>query len=300
VNPKSKKVIALVLLAGLPIGINGYVFVQSLQPGNEWLYSGPGVAWASDFSAFYDAAWALIHNPSSVYGTHNYPVNDSQDFRYPPWFLFFVLPFVFLPFPTAQASFELLQFLLLPLIALLVIKIIDPRNRLEFFLLAVVLLLTLLEPFVGTTFSFTMGAFQAQYSQGQSKVLELFLIMASLYLAKKGSWAAPVLLLLSAFDPRFSLMALPLFLYFFVKSKSYVNLVYGVVLSIVILLPFPFYYHLAGQFLHETQYKLLTFYAYEWVLFYPILALTLAVFLVELNKKLGTGRLLRTSRDKGG
>ena len=276
--------LVLIILCVFLFAINGYIFLQAIE--HAWLYYTPSLNYASVFSSYYDSAWALIHNPSNVYGHHNFPVAHSQDFRYPPWFLLFVLPFLSLPFPLAQDSFELLQFLLLPLIALLVFKIIRPSNKMEFLLTAIVLFFTLLEPLIGTTFSIGVGSpYFQQYTEGQSKVLELFFILAALYLAKKGSILAPILLVLGAFDPRFTVMALPLFLYFFIKSRSFSKLVFGTFFSVLIAVPFAYYNGVLGQFLRFHQYAILTFYTYEWVLFYPILALSLAILLKEVNEK---------------
>jgi hypothetical protein len=56
------------------------------------------------------------------------------------------------------------------------------------------------------------AAYYWQWAEGQSKVLETFLLLLSFYLGKAGRPAASgVFLALGAFDPRFALVSLPLF-----------------------------------------------------------------------------------------
>jgi len=58
-----------------------------------------------------------------------------------------------------------------------------------------------------------------QWAEGQAKVLLTFLLIASFYLGFKGRTAlSGVAFGLGAFDPRFSVLALPLFL-FYNKNK---------------------------------------------------------------------------------
>ena len=172
---------------------------------------------ARDFSAFYVGAWRLFNDPSQVYFHGN--LNDGgpqiyprpEQYKYLPSFLFIVTPLIFESYNQAIISFDIIQLLLLPFIALLIYKLVIPKGVL-FTLLAG--LPALLLPSPGPHWGFS-AAFYWQWSEGQSKVLETFLLLLSLYFAlRKRPKLSGVLLGVSFFDPRFSLVALPLFLTF--------------------------------------------------------------------------------------
>ena len=148
-------------------------------------------------------------------------------------------------------------------------------------------MMTLWEPFVGTQFeSYQGAAYFYQWSQGQSKVLELTLILAAIYFAKNKSVLAAPLLILSAFDPRFTLLALPVFLYFTIKNHVFKRTVLvGLIASVWIVIAFTVYYGVLDKFINYHQYGLFTFYAYEWIPFYSIVTLTLGVVLVEFWRR---------------
>ncbi len=140
---------------------------------------------AKDFSAFYVGAWRLFSDPSQVYfhgnlndgGSQIYP--QPEQFKYLPSFLFIVAPLIFETYNQTIVTFDIIQFLLLPLVALLIYKLVIPKGLLLTFLAGLPALL-LLSPGILWGFS---AAFYWQWSEGQSKVLETFLLLLSLYLA---------------------------------------------------------------------------------------------------------------------
>jgi hypothetical protein len=169
---------------------------------------------AKDFSAFYTAAWRLIHDPGQVY-TSGY-VNDGEyhvlpqpeSYKYLPSFLLMVLPFTALPYQQALTAFDVFQFLLLPLVALLVYELTKEKGVA---VAAIVAIIALLLPSPSPHWSLS-AAYYWQWAEGQSKVLETFLLLLGLYLGKtKRPLLSGVAFGLCAFDPRFALVALPLF-----------------------------------------------------------------------------------------
>jgi len=200
------------------ISLNLFSFLQAYPHISE-LNSGccATTPLARDFSAFYVGAWRLFNNPSQVYFHGN--LNDGgpqiyprpEQYKYLPSFLFIVTPLIFESYNQAIMSFDIIQFLLLPFIALLIYKLVIPKGVLFTLLVGFPALLL---PSPGPHWGFS-AAFYWEWSEGQSKVLETFLLLVSLYLAySKKPRLSGVLLGISFFDPRFSLAALPLFLTF--------------------------------------------------------------------------------------
>ena len=175
----------------------------------------PGADLAKDFSAYYTAAWALLHSPSQVY-SRGVSGNGAPDispaavqFKYLPSFLLIVSPLTALPYGEALLAFDYLQFLLLPAIAALVYYLARERGLLATSAVAVaVLLLPLAIPAPQWTLS---ASYYWQWAEGQAKVLETFLLLLAFAFAKRGvPRAAGITLGLAFFDPRFALLGLPL------------------------------------------------------------------------------------------
>lgn len=72
--------------------LNVGIFVSSIYG----MYH-PSLNFAADFSAYYQVAYRLIHNPSQIYnwGTlaGDYPIVNSMGYKYMPSFLILILPF---------------------------------------------------------------------------------------------------------------------------------------------------------------------------------------------------------------
>jgi hypothetical protein len=179
---------------------------------------------AKDFSAYYTAAWRLIHDPAQIY-FHGF-VNDGEfpiapqpeGYKYLPSFLLMVSPLLALPYGDALLAFDAFQFLLLPLIALLIYELLKDRGLVVSVAVAVgVLLLPL--PLPTPQWSISVSYYW-QWAEGQSKVLETFLLLSSLCLAKYGRpRLAGVAYALASFDPRFALLAIPLFAAYSTKFR---------------------------------------------------------------------------------
>jgi hypothetical protein len=188
---------------------------------------------AKDFSAFYVGAWRLLFDPHNVYTPG--AVSDGgpsisprpESYKYLPSFLLMIMPLLVLGYQQALTAFDVLQFLLLLPIAWLVYRLVGEKGLIVTALVAVVVLL---QPSPVPHWSLS-ATYYWQWAEGQSKVLETFFILLSFYLGKAGR---PVLsgaiLALSTFDPRFTLVALPLFVMYNRASLRSAFSVLGLVL----------------------------------------------------------------------
>lgn len=296
--------ILLLAIAAIAILLNLITFLAA-YPSSLITVGGK----ARDFSAYYIGAWRLIHNPQNVYYHGNvtnslpgdYPIYPQPTaFKYLPFFLLFMLPLLSLSYQAALTFFNVLQFLLLPLMGWLVYKALSWRKKNKI-IVAVVLIIALIEPFTFPLSAFRFYRFHEireflrsgslvvlgdgisnpyywQWVDGESKVLQTFLIMFSVYLATRKSWFSGVIFSLSSFDPRFTLLALPIVLMYNFYSKNVKKFTISSILTILISnLPLMLYAGIGQQFLTRAfASEPLVFYAYEWIPFYTILALTFA------------------------
>ncbi len=168
---------------------------------------------AKDFSAFYTAAWRFVHDPGQIY-TPGF-VNDGEyhvlpqpeSYKYLPSFLLMMLPFLSLPYQQALTAFDILQFLLLPLVAYFVYELTKEKG---IAVAVVIAIIALLLPSPGPHSNLSVAYFW-QWAEGQSKVLETFLLLLSFYLGKGGRpVVSGAVFALTAFDPRFTLLSVPL------------------------------------------------------------------------------------------
>jgi hypothetical protein len=170
-----------------------------------------------DFSVYYIAAWRMLHNPSQIFTTGT--LKDGEPpiypyltpYKYLPSFLLLISPLTFLSYYQAFWVFDTIQFALLPLIALLLYKLLENKNPLLAFLILVAVLM-LPYPMIGRGLSVS---YFMQWAEGQAKVLLTFLLLFSFYLGYRGKPAlSGIAFALGAFDVRFTILALPLFLFY--------------------------------------------------------------------------------------
>lgn len=217
---------AFALVAGVLIALNFAVLVAA-YPSIPTVNSGccdPGHLLAKDFSAYYIGAWRLLHDPAQVY-THGllgdgeyWVLPQPQSYKYLPSFLLFVAPLVALPYLSALTAFDILQFLLLPAMAFLVYELTKGKSTLATLAVSVAALLLPL-PLPGPNWSLSLSYYW-QWAEGQSKVLATFLLLFALYLGKRGHPKLSGLVFgVAAFDPRFALLAAPIFLVSSSKPK---------------------------------------------------------------------------------
>ena len=169
---------------------------------------------AKDFSAYYMGAWRLWHNPSHIYsyGTlkDGEPVirPHPEGYKYLPNFLLITSPFLTLNYHTALVAFDLVQLLLLPAMAYIIYKLLEGKHpAIPMAVMIVALLLPLPYPNWGFSLSYYW-----QWGEGQAKVFDIFLLLLSFYLGKQGKpIQSGIALAFGFFDPRFGLVALPLY-----------------------------------------------------------------------------------------
>lgn len=169
---------------------------------------------AKDFSAFYIGAWRLFHNPGQIY-THAllsdgepaiYP--QPEQYKYLTSFLLLISPLLLLQYSQALDFFDIIQFLLLPLIGIMIYSLTKQKG---WAITIIAESLVLLLPSAAPGWGFSVGYFW-QWKEGQSKVLETFLLTASFYLGMRGRpIGSGIMLGLAFFDPRFALVSMPLF-----------------------------------------------------------------------------------------
>jgi len=215
VSLKSKKQFFIVVVI-IIIALNLYTLSFAYPIMNRPLNLG-GADLPRDFSVYYIAAWRMFHNPSQIFTTGPLPDGEPAiypsltPYKYLPSFLILISPLVNLSYYQAFWVFDAFQFILLPLIALLLYKLLENKNpAIAFLILIAVLLLPYPMPGRGLSVSYFMS-----WAEGQAKIFLTFLLLSSFYLGYKGkAILSGAFFALGAFDPRFAVLALPLFLYY--------------------------------------------------------------------------------------
>jgi hypothetical protein len=207
------------LCSAVLIALNFLVFLQA-YPETSRVDAGccaaTGSLLAKDFSAFYTGVWRLYHDPAATYfngyvADGEYRVAPGPEpFKYLPSFLIIASPFALLPYQSALTAFDAFQFLLLPFMAAMVYRTAGGlRLRAKVSLAVLVLLLPV--PLHAGTWTLSVSYYW-QWAEGQAKVLDSFLLLLMGYAGRSGrprvSGAA---LGMAFFDPRFALLAMPLF-----------------------------------------------------------------------------------------
>jgi hypothetical protein len=198
------------------IALNLYTFIVAYP---ETYTPSPGIntagsILAKDFSAYYVGAWRLWNNPSRVYtfgalgggepATPPYP----EAFKYLPSFLLVISPLLSLNYQQALFAFDIAQFLFLPAMAYLLYKLLANKHLAVTFVVTTIVLLL---PFPTQNWGFSVSYYW-QWGEGQAKVLSTFLLLLSVYFGSRGRpYLSGAALAFGFFDPRFGLVALPLF-----------------------------------------------------------------------------------------
>jgi len=204
---------------------------------------------AKDFSAFYTAVWRLFHDPAQIY-THGfvpdgeyYVLPQPESFKYLPSFLVMVSPVALLPYQSALIAFDAFQFLLLPLMALMIYRITGARSLRTRIILAVVVLLLPIPLYFGEWS--VSASYYWQWAEGQPKVLDAFLLVLMTYLGRIGKpRLSGIAFGLALFDPRFGLLALPVFVAYNIvalRSSSFYAL------GTILVTNLPLFYPGVGQ-----------------------------------------------------
>jgi hypothetical protein len=241
-RPRLTKIVFIVGIAVLII-LNLYTFIVA-YPETYTLNAGinaSGTILAKDFSAYYMGAWRMWNNPAHVYTfgalKDGEPIilPHPEAYKYLPSFLLVVSPFLSLNYQQALLAFDIVQFMLLPLMAYLLYKILANKPlAVTFAVMIVALLLPFPSPQGGLSLSYYW-----QWGEGQAKVFLTFLLLLSFYLGTKGkSYLSGIAFAFGFFDPRFGLLAIPLFVMYNCKNikPAIASAVTALVLSNLLLL----------------------------------------------------------------
>lgn len=251
--------------------------------------------WAKDFSAYYQGAYRLIHNPTQIYTRYPQPGDYnvggiSEFYKYTPSFLLLMLPFQVVNYQNALIIFNLLQLLLIPVLAYFVYRLVKNENR---FFSALVIIVVLLQPlpFIvgggeGGDVPFTFGgglfcSYMFAWINANAHILQTVLLIGSIFflVSSYHPLFSAVLFSFGCFDPRMAFMMIPVLLYISWKRHSTRFILYSIILLIVENLPFFFYNSIGQSFILAnlnfiTSYQL---YAYEWIPIYSIILVSVVV-----------------------
>jgi Glycosyltransferase family 87 len=279
--------IVLISAVAILILLNFYTFVvaypetYTINPG----INSSGTNLAKDFSAYYMGAWRLWNNPAHIYNFG--ALNDGEpiilphpeEYKYLPSFLLIVSPFLSLNYQQALLAFDIAQFALLPLMAYILYKLLGNKPlAVTLVVMVIALLLPFPTPKMGASTSYYW-----QWGEGQAKVFVTFLLLLSFYFGSKGKpYLSGVALAFGFFDPRFGLLALPLYIMYNRKNlkAASVSLIGSLAVSNVMLL----YPGMAANFLNMVLASAVTTPLY----YYSLIPLFTMLSLIVVNiKELG-------------
>jgi hypothetical protein len=215
-KPGLTKSVFIVGIAAL-IVLNLYTFIVA-YPETYAVNAGintSGTILAKDFSAYYMGAWRLWNNPAHIYtfgALHDgEPVilPHPETYKYLPSFLLVVSPLLSLNYQQALLAFDIVQFMLLPLMAYLLYKLLGGKHLAVTFAVMVVALLL---PFPTAQGGLSLSYYW-QWGEGQAKVFVTFLLLLSFYFgSRRRPYLSGIAFAFGFFDPRFGLLAIPLFI----------------------------------------------------------------------------------------
>ena len=199
---KSKKLLFILAVVIIVI-LNLYTFSVAYPTMTRALNFGAGDV-PRDFSVYYLASWRMLHNPSQIFTTGTlkdgepaiYP--SPTPYKYMPSFLVLISPLTTLSYYQAFWVFDILQFILLPLMAILLYNLLEKKNPV---VAMVILFAVLLLPYPLPGNGLSVSYFRS-WAEGQAKILVSFLLLLSFYLGYKGKSAlSGIAFALGAFDP---------------------------------------------------------------------------------------------------
>ncbi len=208
---------AFILCITILIALNAYTAIAAYP---ETYTPSPGITTsgdilAKDFSAYYVGSWRLWHNPGQIYtfgalgGAEPQTPPRPEAYKYLPNFLLVVSPFLLLDYQQALWAFDIVQFMLLPAMAYMLYKLLDRKNAA---ITVLVMVVALLLPFPAPNGGLSLSYYW-QWGEGQAKVFVTFLLLLSFYLGlKRKPLLSGITFAFGFFDPRFGLLAIPLFI----------------------------------------------------------------------------------------
>ena len=215
-QPLKLKNVSFSIAVIIIIALNLYTLSVAYPTMDHTLNLG-GADLPRDFSVYYVAAWRMFHDPSQIFNTHI--LNNGEPsiyppitpFKYTPSFLVLISPLLSLSYYQAFWVFDAIQFIMLPLMAFLLYKLLENKHP-AVALVVLVAVMVLPYPMAGRGLSVS---YFMSWAEGQAKILLSFLLLLSFYFGYKGKAVlSGIAFGLGAFDPRFALLALPLFLFY--------------------------------------------------------------------------------------
>ncbi len=290
---------AIIISVAVLIALNLYTFTvaypetYTLTPG----ITSSGSILAKDFSAYYVGAWRLWNNPSQVYhfgalgGAEPITPPYPEAYKYLPNFLFITSPLLLLSYQQALLSFDIIQIMLLPIIAFMLYKLLEDKH------LAIsmtVMVIALLLPFPTANWGLS-PSYYWQWGEGQAKVFLTFLLLLSFYLGSRGKPVlSGIVLAFGFFDVRFGLLSIPLFILYNRKNLklALTSVAAALALSNLMLL----YPGLGSGFMSMIFGSGLTtpLYYYSYIPFFTLLALIVVNFkelVAAFNHKRAIGKV---------
>ena len=269
--------VAVIILLNLYTFIDAYPETYTVNAG----INTSGTPLAKDFSAYYMGAWRLWNNPAHIYNFGALKDGEPtilphpEEYKYLPSFLLIVSPLLALNYQQALLTFDIIQFMFLPLMAYFLYKLLEDKHLA---VALVVMVIALLLPFP-TLNQGLSPSYYWQWGEGQAKVFLTFLLLLSFYFGSRGKpYLSGIALAFGFFDPRFGLLALPLFIMYNRKSlkAATIGLVGSLALSNAMLL----YPGMASNFLSMVFASAVTtpLYYYALIPFFTLLALIIVNF----------------------
>jgi hypothetical protein len=307
----NKKILAAVIIAALALNVATFIeaYPRTFTPLDQ--------TYAADFSAYYIGTWRLIHNPTAIYYSGDYIQGDyailpkPQTFMYPPSFLVYFMPLLALDYQNALNVFNFIQLTSIFALAFLLYKLLQNKPLILGCIAAVIILLLPIPDLNQFGLKHLFQGYYWGYALANAHVIQTSLIVASIYFGfTKKPWLSAFVLSIASFDPRITLLSIPILLWY--NRKSLRKFVVGSVAFIAAFnVPFFFYNNIALTFLEKRLNggTIGAMYAYDWLPIAAVAAITAVEFISvfaatrknQQDKKSDYGlfawkRLLRTLR----
>jgi hypothetical protein len=299
--PRDRKKQLILIVVAVALALNAVTFAFA-YPG---MFKPSTPTLEKDFSAYYNAGYRLFNNPSKIYYGSSQPGDypfalKAQTFKYVPSFLLLILPFLLLSYQDAFIAFNILQLILIPVLAFFVYKLVEDKNLALAILACIIVVIDPLPSlplnqasinslhYRFTTINpqtFSLG-YYGGYICGNAHILQpVFLVSAMYFGFVKKPWLSGLMFALGVFDPRFALLALPLIVWYNRKTLLPFIASSAAFLS-AMNLPFFFYHGIGFELLRANASGniLSQMYAYDWIPFYAVLMLTTAEILTVVSK----------------
>jgi hypothetical protein len=284
-----KKVLAIVVIVALALNVATFIeaYPRTSKPLDQ--------TYAADFSAYYIGEWRLFHNPTAIYYSGDYQPGDyiippkPQTFMYTPSFLVFFAPFLALDYQTALAAFTFLQLISIFALAFFLYRLLENKELIIGCVAAAVVLLAPIPDLNHFGLQYLFQGYYWGYGLANAHVIQTALIVGAIYFAAaKKPWLSALVVAVSSFDPRVTLLAIPILLWY--NRSSLKKFIVGSVAFIAAFnVPFFFYSGIGFTFVEKRVSGSVVgaMYAYDWLPLVAVAALTVAEAISVIAAKKG-------------